>query len=283
MDRSDINDAIVLFQYSNTAMAGGRAATVVRFLRQLQQSGEIGFADLGRPTLHGTWLQGRAGFDLQLNTNYLESLPAANRLGALSLLLVHEGTHAAVNFTRLLDELAARVLPIHYYRELSGPGVFNEANDPPRPGKPRGVIHVAPAQFPSFRRQSEALRRQQLIDFILAIRTYTRSSYIDPQWIMDHLTHWGGIANRLPGTKGLYVRILAESFDRYYVAPILDILDSVRSREEWNAVMAAAGSLRTLQIALEDMTTTPAASGRLAALQRRWGLTLTEAPPVPAR
>ena len=47
--------------------------------------------------------------------------------------------------------------------------------------------------------------------------------------------------------------------------------------------MAAAGSLWTLQIALEDMTTTPAASGRLAALQRRWGLTLTEAPPVPAR
>jgi hypothetical protein len=280
MDRSDINDAILLFQYSSTALAGGRAATVVRFLRQLQQAGEIGFVDLGRPSLHGTWLQGRGGFDLRLNSRYLDSLPPANRLGALSLLLVHEGTHAAVNFTRLLDELAARVLPIHYYRELSGPGVFNEANDPPQPGKPYGVIHVAPAQFPSFRRQSDALRREQLIDDILSIRTYTRSSYIDPQWIIDHLSLWGGIANRLPATKGLYVRILAGSFDRHFVTPILDILESVSNREEWNAVMAAAGPLRTLQIALEDMTTAPALSRRLAALQRRWGMALTESPPV---
>jgi hypothetical protein len=44
--------------------------------------------------------------------------------------------------------------------------------------------------------------------------------------------------------------------------------------------MAAAGPLRTLQIALEGMTTAPALSRQLAALQRRWGMALTESPPV---
>lgn len=148
----------------------------------LDRSNEIGFHNLGRASLHGTW-QVRAGHNLRINTAYLDSLPTTLRLGARSLLLVHEGIHATVNFTKLYDELAARILPIHDFRELSGPGVFNEASDPPRPGQRTEIARLPPGSMPSFDRQNEALARDQLIDHILSIETYTRSRYVNPQWI----------------------------------------------------------------------------------------------------
>jgi len=280
MDRSDIRDAIQLFQYSRTAAGGGRAADVVRTLWRLEAANEIGFADRGAARHHGGWKEGREGPDLQLGINYIKSIPAAERLGALSLLLVHEGTHAAVDFTRLLDEMAARVLAIHYYRELAGPGVFNEANDPPRPGKPFGIVRIAAGRFESFRKQSDALRREQLVDYILSIKTYRKSSYVDAQWVVDHISLWGGLVNRLPATKGTYVRALAQSADRYHVVRILDILESINNRADWDAMMAAEKRLPRLQLALDDLTTDRRLSDRIAALQRRWGVTLIEMPPV---
>ena len=280
MDRSDIRDAIQLFQYSRTAMAGGRAADVVRTLWRLEAAGEIGFADRGAARRHGGWKEDREGFDLQVGINYIKSLPASERLGGLSLVLVHEGTHAAVNFTRLLDEMAARLLSIHYYRELIGPGVFNEANDPPRPGKPFGIVRLNPSRFESMRKQSDALKRERLVDYILANKTYRKSSYVDAQWVVDHMSLWGGLANRLPATKGIYVHALAQSADRYHVVRILDILESINNRPDWDAMMAAARRLSRLQLALDDLTTDRRLSDRIAALQRRWNVTLIEMPPV---
>ena len=153
MNRDDIQHGILLFQYSHTVQRSWN----------LDRSNEIGFHNLGRASLHGTW-QVRAGHNLGINTAYLDSLPTTLRLGARSLLLVHEGIHATVNFTKLYDELAARILPIHDFRELSGPGVFNEASDPPRPGQRTEIARLPPGSMPSFDRQSEALARDQLID-----------------------------------------------------------------------------------------------------------------------
>ena len=182
MNRDDIRHGIMLFQYSNTAQHSGRARVLIQVLWNLYRGNEIGFHNLGRASLHGTW-QVRAGHNLRINTAYLDSLPTTLRLGARSLLLVHEGIHATVNFTKLYDELAARILPIHDFRELSGPGVFNEASDPPRPGQRTEIVRLPPGSMPSFDRQSEALARDQLIDHILSIETYTRSRYVNPQWI----------------------------------------------------------------------------------------------------
>ncbi len=280
MDRSDIRDAIQLFQYSRTAMAGGRAADVVRTLWRLEAAGEIGFADRGAARRHGGWKEDREGFDLQVGINYIKSLPASERLGGLSLVLVHEGTHAAVNFTRLLDEMAARLLSIHYYRELIGPGVFNEANDPPRPGKPFGIVRLNPSRFESLRKQSDALKRDRLVDYILANKTYRKSSYVDAQWVVDHMSLWGGLANRPPATKGIYIHALAQSADRYHVVRILDIMESINSRPDWDAMMTAAKRLSRLQLALDDLTTDRRLSDRIAALQRRWNVTLIEMPPM---
>jgi hypothetical protein len=281
MDRNDIRDAITLFQFSDTARTSPRAAGVVRTLWRLEAGNEIG-PGRPRPISHeGGWHRGRRGYDLEFNPNFLKSVPAADRLAVLSLLLVHEGTHATVDFTRLLDELAARVLEIRYYRELSGPGVFNEANDPPRRGKPSGIVRLTPDRFPAYREQSLALQRDQLIDYVLTVNTYRKRRYIDPQWVVDHLSLWGGLANRQPATKGLYVRVLARSVDAHYVARIVDILESINSRADWDAMLAVDKNLPRLQLRLDDLTTDRRLSARIAALQRRWGVSLTETPTVP--
>ena len=276
MDRSDIAEAITLFRYSNTALSNGRAQDVVRNLLDLYQRDEIGFRDLGPATLHGTWRQGRAGHDLRINVNFFNNLTPAVRLGRLSLLLVHEATHATVSFTKLYDEMAARMLPILYWRELSGPGVFNEATDPPGPGERTSTVHLAPGSLPEFDRQSRALSRDQLIDDILAIETYTRSSYITPQWIIDNLNNWRGLGNRWPQTRGLYVRLLAQSVDAYFTRAIVDIMESITSQADWNAMMANAGPLRSIQIALDDLSARPQFGGRIVALERRWHVQLRE-------
>jgi len=276
MDRSDIAEAVVLFQFSNTAMQNVRARTVLQKLQYLYRRNEIGFYTLPRRSLRGTWREGRAGHDLRLNTAYFERIPEANRLAGLSLTLVHEATHATVDFTRLYDEMAARLMPIHYFRELSGPGVFNEANDPPRPGRGPRVVRLPAGSFPEYEEMSEAVRNDQLVDYVLSIRTYTRSSYITPQWIIENLTHWRGLRNRWPSTRGLYIRLLADSVDTYYTRAILDIMESVNRRNEWDEMMREAGPLRSIQLALDDLSARPPYSGRVLALERRWNVYLRE-------
>jgi len=275
MNGGDIAEAITLYQYSATARSSARGQAVVRTLGDLYRRHEIGFHDLGPPTLHGNW-QRRAGDDLQVNINYIDRLPAAMRLGGLSLLLVHEATHATVAFPSLYSEMAARLLSIGYFQELSGPGVFNEANDPPRPGQPSSIVHIAPGSFPEFGRMSEALRKDQLIDYILSIPDYTGPGYITPRWIVDNLTNWRGLRNRWPKTRGLYIRLLADSRDLYFNRAIIDIMESIEHRPDWDTMMGAAGSLRSIQLALDDLSAQPQYGGRIVALERRWGAHLLE-------
>ena len=130
MDSKDIADAITLFQYSKTAKSSGRAKMLLVRLKALYNTNAIHILRIGKPTLHGDW----DGHHIRVNSAHLNSLQAGLRLAALSLVLVHEGIHAIVHMPDIYDELAARLLPIHYFRELTGPGVFNEASDPPRPG-----------------------------------------------------------------------------------------------------------------------------------------------------
>jgi len=188
---------------------------------------------------------------------------------------VHEATHATVNFTDLYDEMAARMVPILYYRELSGPGVFNEHADPPRPGHQR-VVRLGAGSLPELERQDRALRRGQLIDDILSISTYQTDDYIDPPWIANNLANWGGLPNRTPETRGLYIRVLAGSADTYYTRLIVDIMESIERREDWRAMMEEAGSLRSIQVALDDLSARPEYGRRIVALERRWGAHLRE-------
>ena len=105
MDLTDIADAITLFQYSNTGRSQGRAQVLIARLQGLYRTKAIHILNIGKPTLHGDW----DGHKIRVNNAHLNSLQAGLRLGALSLVLVHEGTHAIVHMPDIYDELAARL------------------------------------------------------------------------------------------------------------------------------------------------------------------------------
>jgi hypothetical protein len=275
MDRNDIGDAITLFQYSNTARSGGRAKVLVARLQELYTRKAIYILNIGKPTLHGDW----DGHKIRVNSAHLDSLQAGLRLGALSLVLVHEGTHAIVHMPDIYDELAARLLPIHYFRELTGPGVFNEASDPPRPGGRTQIVRIPGPSMPWAEKQSTALTRDQLIDYLFSHGDYDQM--LDPQWIVDNLRNWRGIGNRLPETKGKYIGVLAKSADNYFTRVILDIMESVKSRAEWDAMMGDAGSKRAIRVALDTLSAEARYGPRVVALERQWGIHLHDDPPPP--
>lgn len=282
MDSSDISAAIALFEFSETCQAGGRAELTLAQLKLLDNAGEIAITDMGTAFHHGDSRSGRKGADIRVNLHYLNSIPVAERLASLSLLLVHEATHVAIRFQRLLDELAARQLPIHYFRELSGPGVFNEAADVPGAKRSKGlaaIVKLMPGRMPEFKRQSDALKIDQLLDDTLAIKTYTDESYLDAKFVVAHLGHWGGLSNRRPATKGLFIRALAKSADLHHAVRIVDVMESVRTRADWDAMMANAGLRRRIRDRLDELAANPALSPRIAALERRWQMDLTEDPP----
>lgn len=275
MNKEDIRDAITLFQYSKTA-AMGRGPSVLATLQNLFKDDEVGFHAMRRKTLRGQYLKGRDGYDLQVNPEFLMHLAPRERLAALSLVLVHEATHATVDFRKLYDELAARLLPVAYYRELSGAGVYNEAADPPVPGKPSGIIRISQVSFPEFQAQSDALKKDQLIDYILDNDTYTDSDYIDEQWVFENLTNWGGIGNRWPSTKALYINQIDTSYDPRVAGVILTILESVKTHGEWTKVYDAIDSHRDLRHVLHQAKRNPQIAARIAALEAKWRVRLDE-------
>jgi hypothetical protein len=277
MDLEDIADAITLFQYSNTGASGGRATVLITRLRELYNGKAIQILNIGAPTLHGDW----DGHKIRVNSAHLDSLQAGLRLGALSLVLVHEGTHAINKMPDIYDELAARLLPIHYFRELTGPGVFNEASDPPRPGGRTQIIRIPGPSMPWAEEQSAALARDQLIDYLFSHGDYDQM--LDPQWILDNLNNWRGLGNRRPETKGKYIGVLAKSADNFFTRVILDIMESVKSRAEWDAMMGYAGSKRAIRVALDTLSAEARYGPRVVALERRWGINLHDDPPPPPR
>jgi hypothetical protein len=285
MDRTDISEGITLFEFSDTGQQSPRAKDVIKTLTGLYQNNRIVFQNIGKKTLRARWSSANGGH-LRVNTVYMDSLPSTMRLGALSLELVHEGTHATLNFPAsrsLYDEMAARILPIHYFRELSGPGVFNEASDPPRPGQHTGIVRVPPGSLPQFDTQSAALKHDQLVDYLLSRDGYSDSDFVNPQWIVENLTNWHGLTNRWPDTRGLYISVLSQDVNSHFTRVIVDIMESIDSRADWDTMMSSAGSLRAIQLALDDLSARPQFSGRIAALERRWGVRLTEDPPAPPK
>lgn len=282
MSTVDFTEAITLYQYSNTAKAGRSGPQIVARLWDLLKQNEIGYRKPRRSTVRGSFLADRASFDLRVNPAYIDGLPDGQRLAAVSLLMVHEGVHASLGIQDdIMDELQARKQSILYYRELLGPGVFNEHKDVPMPGRPSagGIVRIPPGSFPVFKEQSDVLNREQLIDYLFDIKSY-RNKFLKPKWIVDHLTLWGGIQNRQAETKGRYIKRLAATYDAYYAAPMLDIMLSVKTKAEWDKMMAKAGSLSTIQLALESLTGSRTRISQIVELQRKWKVALTEQIPM---
>jgi hypothetical protein len=285
MKRATIRDAILLFEYSTTAK-GGRGPTgkwpglVVKRLWELYKASEIGFVRQESDSTRGSWDPDQPFINLQINPHYINSLPENQRLAAVSLILVHEGVHAALDFLddkSIYSELAARKLGVYYFRELSGPGVFNEASDPPAPGKRAQLVVLPRNAFPEYLKMSAALDKDQLIDYILGIPSYTDPDDLTPQWIVETLSLWGGLKNRWAKTRGLYVKVLAKSREPLYEPFILTVMESIDRQKDWDVLIDNAGSLRTIRIALGDLTSRRDHE-RIAALEKKWEINLTENP-----
>jgi hypothetical protein len=281
MSTVDFTEAIMLYQYSNTAKLGQSGPKIIAKLWDLLKQNEIGYRKPKRSSVRGSFLAARASFDLRVNPAYVDGLPDGQRLAAVSLLMVHEGVHASLGISDdIMDELQARKQSVLYYQELSGPGVFNEFNDPPIPGRQgSGIVKLPADSFPVHMEMSEYLKREQLVDYLFDIKSY-RNKFLKPKWIVDHLAIWGGINNRRPETKGRYIKRLAATYDPYFAAAILDIMMTVKTRADWDKMMSKAGSLNTIQLALESLTGNRTRGMQIYELQRKWGVALTERIPM---
>lgn len=282
MANVDIVEAITLFQYSNTLRMVQSGPSVLQKLKQLYKTNEIGYKEQSLGNTVGSWIPNREGFDLQVNPTLINSLPEKQRLAVVSLIIVHEGLHAAlINKDSLLDELAALKLGILYYRELSGPGIFNEYADSPNSRRRTEIVKLPPGLFEEFRKTSEYLNKDQLIDHILSIKVYRSRKYLNPKWIVDHLSLWGGLKNRWAKTKGRYIRKLAATYEPYYASVIVDIMLSIEKKSDWDAAMKKAGDLRTIQTAFESLLGDRTRMIQILELERKWNVALRE--PVPMR
>lgn len=284
-------EAVALFGGSQTATGGKGAVArwpqrVLEKLRYLSDTEEIGFvlpaSREKRQINRGSWKEGRNGYDLRVNPEYLKRLPEKDRLAAVSVVLVHEGTHAVLgdSVPSLHEELLARKVPIYYYRELVGQGVVNPwTGHRVWLGSSHGVEHL--------REQSRYVDRDQLVDHTLAVRTYHK--LLDAKWIKDSKDLWGGLRNRWPSTRRLYVRtLLPVAADPYFGAVLLEVLESIESRPEWEAMLSAVkhengGSLRKLQVHLDGVLGDRSLRMRIGRLEQKWKTPLTEVPPAGRR
>lgn len=269
-----IRQAIMLFQYSFTGQgANGSFGTLPRRvtdkLWQLYAHHEIGLGRTERRTTRASWEEGRPGFDLLVSQSFIDRLPEDQRLGVVSLELVHEAVHSIIHRNYILEEMEARTLQVFYYREMTGLGVSNEETD--------RFVHLPVNAVPSLQRQSDYIRRDQLVDWVLGKSTeYVES--LTAAWVVNHVNQWGGIANRWATSKGHFIRVLTATYNSAYTDLILRIMESVRpgDRDHWDEMMEHAGPRRRLQSAIEPSRQFTA---RIAALERRWGVHLIEEPP----
>jgi hypothetical protein len=242
MESYDINEAIFLFQASDTAhgvngrfdeLPGGPPAVLSKLWNLYGQNKiggctEEGASVPGGPlSVHGvplgsyhkgrlgkgrlgSYSEGRAGIKICVTNEQILMLPEKDRIPAISLTLVHEAVHALLNAksggARLESEVAARRLEIEYHDELStSKGVFNCFAVTPAAQDDYTKVETP---LRSVKTQSKWLAKDQLADYVLGFDSY-REYINDPEWIVKNIrTIWGGINNRWATTKGLSIRAL---------------------------------------------------------------------------
>jgi hypothetical protein len=134
-------------------------------------------------------------------------------LAGASLMLVHEAVHhRAGNKDELTEELNCRRISVLYFQDLVRMRwKYNRRNRQTALSVPllRGDRVDGHLQM-SLQESFEA--KNQLVDFVLAGEGRSDSDYkqsIDAGWVKQNMDWWGGLANRWPGTRGFYVKLLA--------------------------------------------------------------------------
>lgn len=123
-----------------------------------------------------------------------------------SLQFAHEGVHVLKWSESVVEQ------ELHAYRLMSQ--YYTELRNGLRWGQ---VVHSIPADSEN----DEAVKRVnngKLVDWL--VQEYPKE--ITGQWVMGHITYWGGIKNRNPATKARYLSAIADS--NLYSTAALDVI-----------------------------------------------------------
>jgi hypothetical protein len=258
------------------------APKVVRKLRSEVVDDEVGFGKLDANT-NGL---SREGISAWGRNNVVVNDRLVNDLAATSIVLVHEAMHLVVDRAYVTEELWCRTLEILYFEDLTtGTWAYaqwksGQANsvrlDPTRLNGYAAYIQV----------QQNLWAMDRLLDHILTMDEYSKS--LKAGWIRDHFDAYGGIGNREPATKGLYVKVLTADGGVENARLVLRVLLSVArtpgNAAEWNAVVRAAGGIDVVRQAIRRLRTrkgtttvrtgaTEAEVRQIESLEVWWGVT----------
>jgi len=255
-------------------------------LERLQNHDRIKFASL-RDATHGKYVE--ESDTIVINLVYCTDLDQIDIIQGLSLVLVHEASHVTykldkqankvVNDFLLFNEMRAFTLEIKFFRELAGEGIKNPAT-----GK---VVRIQ-GDFEGRNILIGFVNKDQLADHLIVDREYSTKFHVNPEWVFATIDLWGGVKNRWPKTKRLYVVRLLNDFGTY-TSPnaarhILRILRSIEARSEWDAMLADIntefGSLQPLQSSFKAFRSDTVLLNDVLMLQQRWKTPLVEAATV---
>jgi hypothetical protein len=215
---------------------------VVLRLKREVAGNEISFSKMPATPggiVDGLSRKGWSGFgrdDILINKRLVDNIAAT------SLTLVHEAAHLELRQPYIEEELWCRTLAVYYLNDLA---YSSAVWDYPTYGGGRATatkLHN-PASHPAdtirdVAQQLFLFAGQKLLDHILSMKEYANS--LTAGWIRTHFHIYGGIANRTNETKGLYIRVLANSGGVANARLILQILQSVPSEADWIDVAVAA-------------------------------------------
>jgi hypothetical protein len=263
MPDNRIYDAINVFKYSRTgqgtASIGGDATyrqryrqlaqDVVTKLWELYSADEIAFAPLG-PNLIGDSLPGRPGADIRVNNQLEPSANAATyataaeqgKLAACSGNIVHEATHIVRPIASYPEsEVLCRTIQLFYIQELKLGCSYQSCITHTR--CTAKLLPLTP-WYQSYQWRLNRLASSDLIDSIFDIPEYRRDleTAATADFVARSQTWWGGLDNRWPSTKGLFLKSLASQTAQDYSETILKVLESITAAQ-WSAVKSMAGNL----------------------------------------
>jgi hypothetical protein len=181
-------------------------------------------------------------------------------LEAVALMIAHEGGHYALGPTLdlLLQEIWVRTLEMWLFRDLrSGTWDYQVKSGGTRRSRilSNGIINSSEALQTIQGDWSEA-RANRLIDVVLERQQY--SSRLTASWVISHADDWGGLSNRYPETRGLYIRVLSDSPTMAKSKLVLRILESFGPEDDqfsWNSMLEQAGGTAALKRGLAGIST----------------------------
>jgi hypothetical protein len=159
------------------------------------------------------WLTG-LGVSRQLSDNdiiiFLNPSLRCDLPGA-SLMLVHEAVHHRTdNADQLTEELNTRRISVLYFQDLVGAPWRYKRRDGATAFSPRLHRGGAVDNKLQLSIQESCEAGNQLVDFVLAGEGKDGYRHlINANWVKTNVDWWGGLTNRWPDTRGLYVNLLA--------------------------------------------------------------------------